>query len=213
MQRFAAFFEQWDKHNTLVICEHILVFRSPLKSLFTVRVWNFFAVVITGCFKRCSKWPPQFKKHEKIRWKSLQSRPRKLKWTRPAIQIAQFLLKALQFYFSSAIITAVSVRELFNARHGIYVKSVSFTSSRARRMDLDRQPRFRSESERRATRISVSAAYGVILLTTIFVLSFRAITRKLDGCRVKTGRLPKSNYSYSYYWSIWHLSPTTSRIR
>ena len=39
-------------------------------------------------------------------------------------------------------------------------------------------------------RISVSAAYGVIAITTAFVLSFRFVTRKLDECRRKTGRLP-----------------------
>ena len=37
------------------------------------------------------------------------------------------------------------------------------------------------ERNQRAT-ISVSAAYGIIALTTIFVLSFRACTRKMDSC-------------------------------
>ena len=40
-------------------------------------------------------------------------------------------------------------------------------------------------------RVSVGAAYGIIGLTTLFVLSFRLVTRKLDECRRKTGRLPR----------------------
>jgi hypothetical protein len=32
-------------------------------------------------------------------------------------------------------------------------------------------------------RISVTAAYGIIGLFTVFVLSFRVVTAKLDECR------------------------------
>jgi len=37
--------------------------------------------------------------------------------------------------------------------------------------------------EGQKTWVSVSAAYGIIALCTVFVLSFRAVTAKLDECR------------------------------
>lgn len=44
-------------------------------------------------------------------------------------------------------------------------------------------------AEERRTEISVSAAYGIIGLTVVFVLGFRAVSKKLEDWKLRAQRM------------------------